>query len=193
MRRLGSFPRQTTSIPEQRGGRIAFLLLMNLSLTGSMEARNALQLRSAHIPHCPREREGKKGSQTSPARKIHPSSQTIAGQLWNTAVECELLSLKSLSMRGSPFKYWLVFRASHCATSLCLPALQLFFPAVPGSCRKCAGQSERAETCCQTWQGVHNPGREEGMGCHRHQVCSHNSFDSVRTLVELQEAQEMQS
>lgn len=30
LRRLGSFPRQTTSIPEQRGERIASFLLMNL-------------------------------------------------------------------------------------------------------------------------------------------------------------------
>lgn len=171
---MGSFPRQTTSIPEQRGGRIAFVLLMNLSLTGSMEARNALQLRSAHLPHCHREREGKKGSQTSPARKIHSSSQTIVGQLWNTAVECVLLSSKSLSTRGSPFKYWLVFRASHCGTLLCLPTLQLFFPAVPGSCRRCAEQSERAETCCQAWQGVRNPEREGGMGAHVHQVAVTN-------------------
>lgn len=57
LRRLGSFPRQTTSIPEHRGERIASLLLMNLPLTGSVEARNALQLRSAHLPHPPRDGE----------------------------------------------------------------------------------------------------------------------------------------
>lgn len=81
VRRLGSFPRQTTSIPEQRGERIAFLLLMNLSLTGGQEHPATENCPSPTLS----QREGGKERESDISCQKNPSQFP---DYWRTALEC---------------------------------------------------------------------------------------------------------
>lgn len=72
---------------------MAFLLLMNLPLTGSVEARNALQLRSAHLLHPPRQKE-----QSNGVRHLLPAESITVPRLpWDSFGRWPL----SVSYRGS--------------------------------------------------------------------------------------------